>query len=177
LETHKNESPRLAQESDGRLDLSTDMCVTQFADIPEALRQKPIDVLLCDHHYFGGFAGCRALVPICQAAGWSLSQHSNSHAGVTMAAMIHLAASLPELTLASDTHYPWLPEDADIIEGPKLAIRGGRMQVPSGPGLGVSIDRARLAHAHETYRKSGMRGRDDAFLMRRLIPGWTGGPL
>jgi glucarate dehydratase len=157
--------------------MSTNMCVTRFADIPQALRSRPIDVLLCDHHYFGGFAGCQALGPICKSAGWTLSQHSNSHAGVTMAAMIHLAASVPELTLASDTHYPWLPDDADIIEGPKLAIRAGRMEVPRGPGLGVSLDRDRLARAHETYLKSGMRRRDDASLMRRLEPGWDGGPL
>jgi glucarate dehydratase len=90
--------------------MSTNMCVTRFEHIPEALELKPIDVLLCDHHYFGGFAGCQALGPICRAAGWALSQHSNNHTGVTMAAMIHLAASIPELSLASDTHSPWLVE-------------------------------------------------------------------
>src|SRR5262249_27979271 len=90
------------------LKMSTNMCVTRFEHIPEAMRLHPIDVLLCDHHYFGGFAGCQALGPIGRGAGWTLSQHSNSHTGISMAAMIHLAASIPELTLASDTHYPWL---------------------------------------------------------------------
>ena len=156
------------------LKMSTNMCVTSFAHIPEALKLKPIDVLLCDHHYFGGFAGCQALGPISRAAGWALSQHSNNHAGVTMAAMIHLAASIPELTLASDTHYPWLIEGTDIIEGPKLTIQGGRMAVPAGPGLGVTLDRDKLARAHETYMKCGMRGRDDRSLMRRIEPGWKG---
>ena len=143
------------------LKMSTNMCVTRFEHIPEALKLKPIDVLLCDHHYFGGFAGCQALGPICRAAGWTLSQHSNNHTGVTMAAMIHLAASIPELTLASDTHYPWLVESTDIIEGPKLAIKDGRMAVPPGPGLGVTLDQDKLARAAETYIKCGMRGRDD----------------
>jgi glucarate dehydratase len=154
------------------LKMSTNMCVTSFDHIPKALRLHPIDVLLCDHHYFGGFAGCQALGPICQAAGWSMSQHSNNHAGVTMAAMIHLAASIPQLTLASDTHYPWLVEGADIIEGPKLPIRDGRMQIPAGPGLGVTLDRDKLARASEVYRKCGMRKRDDGSLMRRIEPGW-----
>jgi glucarate dehydratase len=159
------------------LKMSTNMCVTSFAHIPEALKSGPIDVLLCDHHYFGGFAGCQALGPICTAAGWTLSQHSNSHSGITMAAMIHLAASIPELTMASDTHYPWLVESADIIEGPKLPIRNGHMTVPSGPGLGVTIDQDKLARAHEIYMKCGMRGRDDRSLMRKLEPGWTGSLL
>jgi glucarate dehydratase len=156
------------------LKMSTNMCVTSFAHIPEALELKPIDVLLCDHHYFGGFAGCQALGPICRAAGWSMSQHSNNHAGVTMAAMIHLAASIPELTFASDTHYPWLIEGRDIIDGPNLTIRDGRMTVPAGVGLGVTIDQDRLARAHEIYVKCGLQGRDDRSLMRRLVPGWTG---
>ena len=42
------------------LKMSTNMCVTRFEHIPEAMRLNPIDVLLCDHHYFGGFAGCQA---------------------------------------------------------------------------------------------------------------------
>jgi glucarate dehydratase len=159
------------------LKMSTNMCVTRFDDIGEALRVHPIDVLLCDHHYFGGFAGCQALGPISRAAGWTLSQHSNNHAGVTMAAMIHLAASIPELTCASDTHYPWLVEGSDIIEGPKLTIRDGSMAVPAGPGLGVALDHDKLARAHEIYKKCGMRGRDDRELMKRLEPGWTGEPL
>jgi ADP-ribosyl-[dinitrogen reductase] hydrolase len=50
-------------------------------------------VLLTDLHYFGGYTGNLALGPIADAAGWTLSQHSNNHAGITMAAMIHLALS------------------------------------------------------------------------------------
>jgi glucarate dehydratase len=156
------------------LKMSTNMCVTSFSYIPEALRLKPIDVLLCDHHYFGGFAGCHALGPISRAAGWTLSQHSNNHAGVTMAAMVHLAASIPELTLASDTHYPWLIEGTDVIEGSGLTIRGGMMSVPAGPGLGVTLDADKLARAYETYAKCGMSRRDDGSLMRQLEPGWKG---
>jgi glucarate dehydratase len=153
------------------LSMSTNMCVTRFQHLPEAFQRRPIDVLLCDHHYFGGVAGCLALGPVAEGANWKLSQHSNSHAGVTMAAMIHLAASLPQLTLASDTHYPWLPDGADVI-GKKLPLRNGRMQLPSGPGLGVEIDRDRLARAHETYNRCGMRERDDAGTMRLIDPKW-----
>lgn len=156
------------------LPMSTNMCVTRFAHLAEAFRVQPIDVLLCDHHYFGGMAGCLALDPVADAAGWQLSQHSNSHSGVSMAAMIHLAASLGQLTLASDTHYPWLPDDSDIIVGPKLPIREGRMRVPDGAGLGIDLDRDRLARAHEVYERCGMRGRDDATTIRMVEPGWTG---
>ena len=154
------------------LPMSTNMCVTRYEHIPDALRLKPVDVVLVDHHYWGGMTGCLALGPIGDAAGWKLSQHSNSHTGVTMAAMIHLAASLPQLTLASDTHYPWLVDSHEIIAGGKLPIRGGKMAVPQGPGLGVELDRDRLARAHEIYRRSGMHHRDDAATMQLVEPGW-----
>ncbi len=94
-----------------------------------------------------------------------------------MAAMIQLAASIPELTLASDTHYPWLAEATDIIEGPKLVIKEGRMAVPTGPGSGVTLDQDKLARGAEWYVKCGMTGRDDATLMKRIEPSWTGGLL
>lgn len=153
------------------LPMSTNMCVTSFQHLPEAFRVQPIDVLLCDHHYFGGLAGCMALGPLADGAGWKLSQHSNSHTGITMAAMVHLAAALPQLTLASDTHYPWLPDDADII-GERLPIQNGHISVPRGAGLGVELDRDRLAAANEVYRRCGMRDRDDAGTMKLVEPGW-----
>ena len=94
-----------------------------------------------------------------------------------MAAMIHLAATIPQITLASDTHYPWLPENADIIQGPKLAIREGKMEIPAGPGLGVALDPEKLARAAENYKKCGMTGRDDATTIRLIEPDWNRDPL
>jgi glucarate dehydratase len=158
------------------LAMSTNMCVTRFEHVPGALALKPVDVVLADHHYWGGFAGCFELAGIADTAGWKLSQHSNNHAGITMAAMIHLAATIPQLTLASDTHYPWLAAESDILAGPKLAIREGRMKLPSGPGLGVELDPDKLARAHEVYNKCGMRNRDDAFTMKLVEPEWDRRP-
>ncbi|HMC10959.1 MAG TPA: hypothetical protein VKH44_06700, partial [Pirellulaceae bacterium] len=74
--------------------------------------------------------------------------------------------------MASDTHYPWLIDGADVIVGGKLPMAGGRMKIPAAPGLGVELDRDRLAQAHETYQKCGMRDRDDATTMRMVEPGW-----
>jgi glucarate dehydratase len=152
------------------LPMSTNMCVTRFEHIKEAVKTQPIDVVLCDHHYWGGIPACQELGRICDAVGWRMSQHSNNHAGITMAAMIHVGAVCRQLTVASDTHYPHLPDTGDILQGPKLTIRGGRMSVPAGAGLGVQLDPDKLARASEVYRKCGMRERDDATTMRMLEP-------
>lgn len=173
------EDPVRTQEAMGMvrdqtgLRMSTNMCVTEFAHIPTAVVTRPIDVVLCDHHGWGGITACQALGPIATALGWTVSQHSNSHAGITMAAMIHVAAVVPELTVASDTHYPWLVDDAEIIVGGKLPIVGGKMQIPSQPGVGVELDRDSLARAHELYQKCGVTERDDVRTMQLIHPGWS----
>jgi glucarate dehydratase len=172
------EDPVAGQEAMGEvrrktgLVMSTNMCVTRFEHIPPAVKNEPIDAVLCDHHNWGGIVGCQALGTMCEALNWKMSQHSNNHAGVTMAAMIHVAAVCPQLTLASDTHYPWLIEGADIIEGNNLPIRRGHMSLPTAPGVGVKLDPDKLARAHEVYLKCGMRERDDAGTMQLVEPGW-----
>jgi glucarate dehydratase len=155
------------------LKMSTNMCVTRFSHIAEALRVKPVDVVLADHHYWSGLVGCQELGRISDLAGWTLSQHSNNHTGISMAAMIHLAALMPQITLASDTHYPWLPDGFDVIQGAKLPIVGGKMKIPSGPGLGVRLDPDRLAKANEVFRRSGMQDRDDVATMKLVEPNWN----
>lgn len=154
------------------LPMSTNSCVTRFRHIPAAIRTKPIDVVLGDHHGWGGVTAFQALGTITEMLGWGLSQHSNNHAGITMAAMIHVGAITPQLTYASDTHYVWLPEGADIIDGPNLRISEGHMAVPKGIGLGVTLDQDKLARAHETYKKAGMRQRNDTYTMQKFQPGW-----
>lgn len=89
-----------------------------------------------------------------------------------MAAMIHVGAVCRQLAVASDTHNPHLVESGDIIQGAKLPIRNGRMAVPAGAGVGVNIDADKLARAHKTYRKCGMRERNDAETMRMVEPGF-----
>lgn len=155
-----------------QLPMATNACIRCFADIVRALRTRPIDVLLYDLYTWGGIAAISRLSRICRAIGWGLGQHSNSHAGITMAAMVHAGAIARHLTHPGDTHYIWLAEDADIIQGSKLAIRDGRIQLPKGPGLGVEVDEDKLARAHETYENCDMRRRDDAFTMRLMDPTW-----
>jgi glucarate dehydratase len=48
--------------------------------------------------------------------------------------------------------------------------------VPTTPGLGVQLDRAKVAAAHELYLEHGLGARDDSAAMQYLIPGWTFDP-
>lgn len=154
-----------------QIPLATNMCVTAFEHIPAAVASNAVHVVLADHHGWGGLVASVQLGRICSTFGWGLGQHSNSHLGITMAAMSHLAASVPNLIYASDTHYPWL--DEDIIKGPMLTFEDGYQQVPTGPGLGVELDQDKLAKYAELYRSRPAHARDDVAEMRRRDPDWV----
>jgi glucarate dehydratase len=150
--------------------LATNMCVTSFAHLPEAVARRAVAVVLADHHMWGGMRATVELGRLCGTFGLGVSMHSNSHLGISLAAMVHVAAAVPELTYACDTHYPWQTED--VIVGGKLPIREGAVDVPSGPGLGVELDRDALGLLHERYLRAGLTVRDDAAEMRKTDPSW-----
>jgi glucarate dehydratase len=148
--------------------LATNMCVVAFDHLPEGVARKAIGVLLCDHHYWGGLRMCQTLATICQTFGIGLSMHSNTHLGISLAAMVHLAAATPYLSYACDTHYPWTLDDV-VRPGP-LRFVDGAVPVPAGPGLGVELDPDALARLHEQYLRCGIRRRDDGSYMRAFRP-------
>ncbi|WP_312886649.1 glucarate dehydratase family protein [Actinocrinis puniceicyclus] len=163
------------------LPLATNMCVTSFADIPEAVRRGAVGVVLSDHHFWGGLRASQRLAGLCETFGLGLSMHSNTHLGISLAAMTQLAAATPNLTYALDTHSPWQrgfgggPHEAqDVVRPGALRFEGGSLRVPDGPGLGVELDRDALARLHEQYLTCGIRRRDDLTHMRLMHPGWSG---
>jgi glucarate dehydratase len=151
--------------------LATNMCVTAFSHLPEMVEKRPVDVILVDHHVWGGLKECVRLSRFCADFGLETSMHSNSHFGISMAAMVHLGAAMPHLTYACDTHYPWL--DEDIVAGEPFAFREGRLALPEGPGLGVELDEEKFARAAGRYRRYGITDRDDAGEMRKRAPDWV----
>lgn len=160
----------VAAETD--VPLATNMCVTTFAEIAEAFTKGAVQVVLSDHHYWGGLRNTRELAAICRTFGVGVSMHSNTHLGISLAAMTHVASTVPGLHHACDSHYPWQSEDV-LTE--RIAFEGGKVTVSDAPGLGVEVDRDRLAVLHRRWLDDdgAMRERDDAAAMRVTDPGWT----
>ncbi|MYR45379.1 glucarate dehydratase family protein [Streptomyces sp. SID5910] len=152
--------------------LATNMCVTTFPEIREAFTRDAVQVVLCDHHYWGGLRNTQQLAAVCRAFGVGVSMHSNTHLGISLAAMTHVAATVPNLHHACDSHYPWQSEDV-LTE--RLTFDGGRVAVSDVPGLGVELDRDRLEFLHRRWLDDdgALRDRDDAAAMRAADPGWV----
>jgi glucarate dehydratase len=152
--------------------LATNMAVVAFEHLPEAVRLGAIGVLLSDHHFWGGLRLTQDVATLCETFGIGLSMHSNSHLGISLAAMVHLAAATPHLSYACDTHRPW-QAGIDLVVPGVLRFVDGAVPVPAGAGLGIELDQDALARMHEDYLSCGIRHRDDAAYMRSVRPDHT----
>ncbi len=171
------EDPARGQEAMGQvgkavdIPMATNMCTTSFADLPGSVKHQSEDIILSDHHYWGGFRASLELARFCDAFGRGLSMHSNSHVGISLSAMTHLAAAVPNLTYDLDTHYPW-QDGTDLVTEP-LKFEDGAIEVPTGAGLGVDVDRDILAKLNQKYIDCGLTARNDEIEMQKVEPGWT----
>lgn len=176
LEYYEDPTPGLAGMAElarhTRLPLATNMVITTLDDFRKGADTGAVKVLLSDHHYWGGLRVTQTLARMCRLWDLGLSMHSNSHLGISLMAMTHVAAAVPNLTYACDTHYPW--QEEEVIAGGRVPFEGGSVRLPTAPGLGVTLDRERLAELHEQYRRCGVRNRDDLSQMRKYDPAFTG---
>lgn len=153
--------------------LASNVAVTCFDNLPQAFSKDAVQIVLCDHHYWGGMRLVQQLAKICQTWGAGLSMHSNSHLGISMMAMAHVAAATPHLTYACDTHYPWSQAKDEVVAGGRVPIIDGCVRIPERGGLGVELDHDQVARGRERYAKCPYRKRDDEAEMRKHVdPNW-----
>lgn len=126
-----------------RIPLATNMCVTEFFHLGPGILLGSVDTILADIWFWGGLWAVKHLAVICDAFGLGLGFHSGWEFGIGLAAMLHTAVTLPNLTHAMDAHYHHLTDD--IIEGEKISYENGYMVPPEGPGLGVKLDKEKLS--------------------------------
>jgi glucarate dehydratase len=158
------------------LPLASNMAVATPEDIAPMALLDALDVVLIDPHFYGGLRQARHASAALEFLNVDVAIHSQGELGISMAAQLHLAASLPNLTHAPDAHYHHLMDD--IIKGGKMTHLGGGMQVPTGPGLGVKLDRDKLMKYHELARQmqsaaqTSMVGDPDATEHLPILPKW-----
>ncbi len=145
--TTMNAHARLKQNMS--LPVATNMYVVEFDQIAPAVEMGAVDIILSDHHYWSGLTGNVRMNDIAEVFDLGVGMHSNSHLGVSMAAMTHVAAAMSNVRYACDTHYPWMAED--VIAGGPLEFEDGMMPVSDDPGLGVSLDETELERMNERY--------------------------
>ena len=151
------------------LPTATNMVATDWREMAHAISLQSVDIPLADPHFWT-MQGSVRVAQLCQMFDLTWGSHSNNHFDVSLAMFTHVAAAAPGRVTAIDTHWIW--QDGQRLTKEPLQIKGGYVEVPKKPGLGIEIDLAELEKAHALYQEHGLGARDDATAMQFLIPGW-----
>ena len=151
------------------LPTATNMVATDWRQMVHALALQSVDIPLADPHFWT-MAGSVRVAQTCRDWGLTWGSHSNNHFDVSLAMFTHVGAAAPGKVTAIDTHWIW--QDGQRLTKEPLQIRGGFVDLPKKPGLGVELDMAEVEKAHQLYLQHGLGARDDAAAMQFLIPGW-----
>lgn len=152
---------------------ATNMIATDWRQMSHAIRTNAVDIPLADPHFWT-MSGSVRVAQMCHDFGLTWGSHSNNHFDVSLAMFTHVGAAAPGEITALDTHWIW--QDGQGLTESPLEIRDGAIAVPTAPGLGIRIDRDRVAAAHELYLEHGLGVRDDGVAMQYLVSGWTFDP-
>jgi glucarate dehydratase len=155
------------------LQTATNMIATDWREMAHAVRTNAVDIPLADPHFWT-MAGSVRVAQLCNEFGLTWGSHSNNHFDISLAMFTQVGAAAPGEITALDTHWIW--QDGQGLTKEPLLIRDGEIKVPQAPGLGVELDRERLAEANALYLEHGLGARDDAVSMQYLVPGWEFDP-
>jgi len=133
--------------------LATNTVVVNFEQLAQNILNPAVDVILLDTTFWGGVRACQKAAAVCETFQYSVAVHSSGELGIQLATMLHLGAVIANMPFAIDAHYHHLTDD--ILVGGKLPYRNGAMAVPEGPGLGIEVDRDKLQHYAEEYKRLG----------------------
>ena len=130
-------------------------------DVGNIVRAGAADVILLDPHEAGGLWQTIKAAGVAESVGLPVTLHCGGELGLSQAAYLHLAASIPNMTLPIDNERDYIA--GDIIANP-FVVTAGHLDVPEAPGLGVTVDHDLLRE----YEVPDIRG---AYLDPRR-PGW-----
>jgi len=136
-----------------RIPLATNTVVINFEQLATNVRDPAVDVILLDTTFWGGIRSCVKAAGVCETFQTGIAVHSSGELGVQLATMLHLGAVVPNLAFKADAHYHHLVDD--VIEGGLMPYVNGEIAVPTGPGLGVNLDRERVGRYAELYKSLG----------------------
>ena len=124
-----------------------------FEDVQQVLKADAADVIVIDQYQTGGLLTYKKAVALCEASGIPVNHHSWGELGIGTAAGAHMVASSPPFLYANQS-YIIIHQD-DIVVGGLPKVENGSIAIPRGPGLGVELDRERVAQAVQRYQREG----------------------
>jgi muconate cycloisomerase len=96
----------------------------------------------------------RVLAGVAEQANLPVWHGSGLDLGIATATQLHMAGATPNCELPGDQVGPWLREHSLVRDS--FEVREGRVKIPEGPGLGVTVDLDaldRYSSWHQSFEK------------------------
>lgn len=119
-------------------------------DVLATVQAGAADAVSLDNQMDGGLLNMKRAAGIAEAAGVPAVKHSLGELAIATVAAAHVIASTPNFLYPNQSYVALLADD--IAAGGPLTYEQGRLRIPDGPGLGVSVDTDRLGAHAERYR-------------------------
>lgn len=125
---------------------------THVLDLARAHELKAPDTFVTNLNDLGGIRRTIEFIAACERLAIGFRFHSGE-TSVGSAAYIQVSAAIEHVREPSQTLFRWYADD--VVEQGTFVPKNGVVQVPDGPGLGVTLDRKALKRCHERYLKEG----------------------
>jgi L-alanine-DL-glutamate epimerase-like enolase superfamily enzyme len=121
--------------------------------ILEIVKRNAADVIMTDPHQEGGLLATKKILGLCEMAALPFVNHAFNATTITLAAHMQVMCTSSSTILAIQGHPDFLGDD--YVTEP-LDYSGGTLEISEAPGLGLEIDRDKLARYRAQFEKEGM---------------------
>ena len=121
--------------------------------ILEIVKRNAADVIMTDPHQEGGLLPTKKILGLCEMAGLPFVNHAFNATTITLAAHMQVMCTSGSTILAIQGHPDFLGDD--YVTQP-LDYTGGTLEVSDEPGLGLEVDRDKLARYKAKFEDEGM---------------------
>lgn len=144
------EQPVAAEHLDGMVKLTrlgivpilADESVHTPDDAYRAISAGAVDAIKIKISKVGGYISARKIIDVCEASGIKLVIGQGICSSLEAAAEAHLACAYPHVCPVAEMVGP-MKLKGDLVE-PPLDLGNGYLELPQGPGLGVSVSDSAL---------------------------------
>jgi L-alanine-DL-glutamate epimerase-like enolase superfamily enzyme len=123
------------------------------ADVLRMIAAESVDVLCFSSFWVGTLRRFHTLSQLAHLQGMGGCKHTHGELGLAAAAAHHIMLTLPNTIDGCQQTASIMSED--ILTEPLPIAAGPRWGMPGEPGLGVTVDEAKLQCFHERYRRDG----------------------
>ncbi|MEL7100236.1 MAG: mandelate racemase/muconate lactonizing enzyme family protein [Pseudomonadota bacterium] len=115
-----------------------DQAAFTLFDVYDICAKRAADMICIGPREVGGIQNMLKAAAVAEAAGLSICIHSSFTTGITTAAEHQIARLIPNLD--DGNQIMWQLARDNIVAAPALAPAQGWLDLPDGPGLGITLD-------------------------------------